>query len=103
MPRMQDAIFGRKLALITRRTTKAGADIVELHSGIVAFTQCDLLLDRGLRKRPFRLRSEWMSRVVPVNGDQKERLDDADLMLSLTVGGPAGQGDLSEQEFSALL
>jgi hypothetical protein len=90
---MQGDIYGRKLALLTR---KAGADGVELHTGIVAFTQCELLLDRGLRKRPFRLRSEWISRVESVGSDQKGRLDDADLMLSLT------DAELSEQERAVL-
>jgi len=100
---MQEAIYGRKLALVTRHKTAIGADVVQLHCGIVAFTQCELLLDRGQCKRPFRLRSEWMSRVEPVGRDQKDWLADADLMLSLTVGGPPGNADLSEQEFSVLL
>ena len=60
---MQGDIYGRKLALLTR---KAGADAAQLHTGIIAFTQCELLLDRGLRKRPLRLRSEWISRVESV-------------------------------------
>ena len=89
---MQDAIYGRKLALLTRRD---GADAV-LHTGIVAFTQCELLLDRGLRKRPFRLRSEWISRLEAVDSDQKDRLDDADLLLSLN------DAELSELELSIL-
>ena len=90
---MQGDIYGRKLALLTH---KAGADSVQLHTGIVAFTQCELLLDRGLRKRPFRLRSEWISRVESVASDQKERLDDAELLLSLS------DAELSEQELSTL-
>jgi hypothetical protein len=90
---MQGDIYGRKLALLTR---KAGVDGVQLHTGIVAFTQCELLLDRGLRKRPFRLRSEWLSRLESVDGDQKDRLEDADLLLSLT------DAELSEQERSIL-
>ena len=96
------SLYGRKLALVTRRKTDVGVDVVQLHTGILAFTQCELLLDRGIRKRPFRLRSEWMSRVEAVEGDDKDRLDDADLLLSLTVGGPAGNADLTEQEFAAL-
>jgi hypothetical protein len=90
---MQDAIYGRKLALLTR---KAGADAVQLHTGIVAFTQCELLLDRGLQKRPFRLRAEWLSRLESVAGDQKDRLDHADLLLSLT------DAELSDQERAIL-
>ena len=90
---MQGDIYGRKLALLTR---KAGADAVQLHTGIVAFTQCELLLDRGLQKRPFRLRSEWISRLESVDSDQKDRLDDADLLLSLS------DAELSEQERSIL-
>jgi hypothetical protein len=90
---MQDPIYGRKLALLTR---KAGADAVQLHTGIVAFTQCELLLDRGPQKRPFRLRSDWMSRIESVASDQRDRLDDADLLLSLT------DADLSEQERAVL-
>jgi len=90
---MQGDIYGRKLALLTR---KAGADAVQLHTGILAFTQCELLLDRGLRKRPFRLRSEWLSRLEAVDSDQKDRLDDADLLLSLT------DAELSEQERAVL-
>jgi hypothetical protein len=101
MPRMQ-SLYGRKLALVTRRKTAVGADVVQLHTGILAFTQCELLLDRGIRKRPFRLRSEWMSRVEAVASSDKDRLDDADLLLSLTVGGTAGSADLTEQEFAAL-
>jgi hypothetical protein len=89
---MQGDIYGRKLALLTRRD---GADAV-LHTGIVAFTQCELLLDRGLQKRPFRLRSEWISRVESVESDQKDRLDDADLLLSLS------DDELSEQELAIL-
>jgi len=89
---MQGDIYGRKLALLTRR---AGADAV-LHTGIVAFTQCELLLDRGPQKRPFRLRTEWLSRLEAVDGDQKDRLDDADLLLSLT------DAELSEQERAVL-
>jgi hypothetical protein len=89
---MQGDIYGRKLALLT---CKAGADAV-LHTGIVAFTQCELLLDRGLQKPPFRLRSEWISRVESVDSDQKDRLDDADLLLSLS------DAELSEQELSIL-
>jgi hypothetical protein len=89
---MQGDIYGRKLALLTRRD---GADAV-LHTGIVAFTQCELLLDRGLRKRPFRLRSEWISRFESVDSDQKDRLDDADLLLSLS------DAELSEQERAIL-
>ena len=91
---MQGDIYGRKLALLTRRV---GADAVQLHIGIVAFTQCELLLDRGLRKRPFRLRSEWISRLEAVGTDQKDRLDHADLLLSLT------DAELSEQERSVLI
>ena len=90
---MQDAIYGRKLALLTR---KAGADAVQLHTGIVAFTQCELLLDRGLQKRPFRLRAEWLSRLESVAGDQKDRLDHADLLLSLI------DAELSDQERAIL-
>ena len=90
---MQGDIYGRKLALLTR---KAGADAVQLHTGIVAFTQCELLLDRGPQKRPFRLRSDWMSRIESVASDQRDRLGDADLMLSLT------DADLSEQERAVL-
>jgi len=90
---MQGDIYGRKLALLTR---KAGADAVQFHTGIVAFTHCELLLDRGLRKRPFRLRSEWISRVESVAGDQKDQLDDADLLLWLN------DAELSEQELSSL-
>ena len=89
---MQDAIYGRKLALLTR---KAG-DAVQLHTGIVAFTQCELLLDRGLQKRPFRLRAEWLSRLESVAGDQKDQLDHADLLLSLS------DAELSEQERATL-
>ena len=90
---MQGDIFGRKLALLTRRD---GADTAQLHTGIVAFTQCELLLDRGLQKRPFRLRSEWISRLESVASDQKDRLDDADLLLSLN------DAELSELELSIL-
>ncbi len=90
---MHGDIYGRKLALLTR---KAGADAARLHTGIVAFTQCELLLDRGLRKRPFRLRSEWISRVESVDSGQKDRLDDADLLLSLN------DAELSELELSIL-
>ena len=88
---MQDAIYGRKLALLTRK-----ADAVQLHTGIVAFTQCELLLDRGLQKRPFRLRAEWLSRLESVAGDQKDRLGHADLLLSLT------DAELSDQERAIL-
>ena len=84
---MQGDIYGRKLALLTRN----GADDVQLHTGIVAFTQCELLLDRGPRKRPFRLRSEWISRVESVDSDQKDQLDDADLLLSLSDAELSGQ------------
>ena len=91
---MQGEIYGRKLALLTR---KAGVDAVQLDTGIVAFTQCELLLDRGLQKRPFRLRSEWISRVEAVDSDQKERFGHADLLLSLT------DAELSEQERSVLI
>ena len=90
---MQGDIYGRKLALLTRRD---GADGVQLHTGIVAFTQCELLLDRGPQKRPFRLRSDWMSRIESVASDQRGRLGDADLLLSLT------DADLSEQERAVL-
>ena len=90
---MQGDIYGRKLALLTR---KAGADAVQLHTGIVAFTQCELLLDLGPRKRPFRLRSDWMSRIESVASEEKDRLDDADLLLSLT------DAELSEQERAIL-
>ncbi|HUL05877.1 MAG TPA: hypothetical protein VLV76_06055 [Candidatus Acidoferrum sp.] len=90
---MQGDIYGRKLALLTRRD---GADAVQLHTGILAFTQCELLLDRGPQKRPFRLRTEWLSRLEAVDGDQKDRLDDADLLLSLT------DAELSEQERAVL-
>ena len=90
---MQGDIYGRKLALLTHR---AGAADAQLHTGIVAFTQCELLLDRGLQKRPFRLRSEWISRVESVGSDQKGWLDDADLLLSLS------DAELSEQELSIL-
>jgi hypothetical protein len=90
---MQGDIYGRKLALLTHR---AGADDAQLHTGIVAFTQCELLLDRGLQKRPFRLRSEWISRLESVDSDQKGRLDDADLLLSLN------DAELSELELSIL-
>jgi hypothetical protein len=90
---MQGDIYGRKLALLTHRD---GADAARLHTGIVAFTQCELLLDRGLQKRPFRLRSEWISRLESVDSDQKDRLDDADLLLSLN------DAELSELELSIL-
>jgi hypothetical protein len=93
---MQAGIYGRKLALLTRRKNGAGADAVRLHTGIVAFTQCELLLDRGPQKPPFRLRSEWISRVESVGSDQKDRLDDADLLLSLS------DAELSDQERSIL-
>ncbi len=94
---MHDAIYGRRLALLTRRQDGIGAETVHLDTGIVAFTQCELLLDRGPRKRPFRLRSEWMSRVESVGGELRDSLGDADVMLSL------GAGELSDQELSTLL
>ena len=90
---MHGDIYGRKLALLTRRD---GADGVQLHTGILAFTQCELLLDRGLQKRPFRLRTEWLSRLEAVDGEQRDRLDDADLLLSLT------DAELSDQERAIL-
>ncbi len=90
---MQGDIYGRKLALLTHKAGNAG---VQLHTGIVAFTQCELLLDRGLRKRPFRLRWKWMSRIESVDSNQKDRLGDADLLLSLS------DAELSEQELSIL-
>ncbi len=87
------AVAARKIA---SQIWRDGADDPQLHTGIVAFTQCELLLDRGLQKRPFRLRAEWISRVESVGSDQKDRLDDADLMLSLS------NAELSEQELSVL-
>jgi hypothetical protein len=93
---MQPAVYGRKLALLTRRHDGV-AETVQLHTGIVAFTQCELLLDRGLHKRPFRLRSEWMARVEAVGVDRKGSLDDAEMMLSLS------DAELSEQERATLV
>jgi hypothetical protein len=90
---MQGDIYGRKLALLTR---KVGADAVQLHTGIITFLHSELLLDRGLRKRPFRLRSDWLSRVEAVGGDMQGRLGDAEVMLSLS------DAELSEQERAAL-
>jgi hypothetical protein len=94
---MPETIYGRKLALLTRRRDGIGSETVHLDTGIVAFTQCELLLDRGLGKRPFRLRSEWMSRLESVGGALRDSLGDADVMLSL------GAGELSDQELSTLL
>jgi hypothetical protein len=93
---MQAAVYGRKLALLTHRKSAVGGETVQLDTGIVSFLHCELLLDRGLRKRPFRLRSDWMSRVESVDGDLRERLGDAEVMLSLN------DSELSEQERAAL-
>ncbi|MGE0121161.1 MAG: hypothetical protein AB7S71_23560 [Dongiaceae bacterium] len=94
---MQQAPYGRKLALLTRRVSAVGAETVQLETGILAFTQCELLLDRGLHKRPVRLRSDWMSRVEPIDRDMRRSLGDADVMLSLS------DAELSEQERVTLL
>jgi hypothetical protein len=93
---MQAAVYGRKLALLTHRKSAVGVETVQLDTGIVSFLHCELLLDRGLRKRPFRLRSDWMSRVESIDGDLRERLGDAEVMLSLS------DSELSEQERAAL-
>ena len=93
---MQAAVYGRKLALLTRRTSAVGTETVQVDTGIVSFLHCELLLDRGLRKRPFRLRSDWMSRVETVSRDMQDRLGDAEVMLSLS------DSELSEQERAAL-
>ena len=93
---MQAAVYGRKLALLTHRRSAVGAETVQLDTGIVTFTHSELLLDRGLRKRPFRLRSDWMARVESVAGDMRGRLGDAEVMLSLS------DSELSDQERAAL-
>jgi hypothetical protein len=93
---MQAAVYGRKLALLTRRRSAVGGETVQLDTGIVSFLHCELLLDRGLHKRPFRLRSDWMSRVEAVGRDMQGRLGDAEVMLSLS------DAELSEQERAAL-
>jgi len=94
---MQQAVYGCKLALLTHRKSAVGAETVQLDTGIVTFTHSELLLDRGLHKRPFRLRSDWMNRVQSVGGDMRGSLGDAEVMLTLT------DAELSEQERSALL
>jgi hypothetical protein len=93
---MQAAVYGRKLALLTHRKSAVGAETVQLDTGIVTFLHSELLLDRGLRKRPFRLRSDWMSRVEAVDRDMQGRLGDAEVMLSLN------DSELSDQERAAL-
>ena len=93
---MQAAVYGRKLALLTRRRSAVGAETVQLDTGIVTFTHSELLLDRGLRKRPFRLRSDWLSRVELVDHTMAASLGDAEVMLSLS------DAELSEQERAAL-
>jgi hypothetical protein len=93
---MQAAVYGRKLALLTHRKSAVGAETVQLDTGIVTFLHSELLLDRGLRKRPFRLRSDWMSRVEAVGRDMQGSLGDAEVMLSLS------DDELSEQELATL-
>ncbi|MGH6930355.1 MAG: hypothetical protein ACREEV_18700 [Dongiaceae bacterium] len=93
---MQAAVYGRKLALLTHRRSAVGAETVKVDTGIVTFTHSELLLDRGLRKRPFRLRSDWMSRVELVDRAIAANLGDAEVMLSLS------DAELSEQERAAL-
>jgi hypothetical protein len=93
---MQAAVYGRKLALLTHRKSAVGAETVQLDTGIITFLHSELLLDRGLRKRPFRLRSDWLSRVEAVGRDMQGRLGDAEVMLSLS------DAELSEQERAAL-
>jgi hypothetical protein len=93
---MQAAVYGRKLALLTHRKSAVGAETVQLDTGIITFLHSELLLDRGLRKRPFRLRSDWLSRVEAVGRDMQDRLGDAEVMLSLS------DAELSEQERAAL-
>jgi hypothetical protein len=90
---MQPSIYGRKLALLTHRANNH----VQVDTGIVTFLHADLLLDRGLRKRPFRLRSDWMSRVESVDRSMKGRCGDAEVVLALH------DAELSEQERSSLL
>jgi hypothetical protein len=93
---MQAAVYGRKLALLTHRRSAVGAETIQLDTGIVTFLHSELLLDRGLRKRPFRLRYDWMARVESVGGDMRGRLGDAEVMLSLS------DAELSEQELATL-
>jgi hypothetical protein len=93
---MQAAVYGRKLALLTHRRSTVGTETVQLDTGIITFLHSELLLDRGLRKRPFRLRSDWLSRVEAVGRDMQGRLGDAEVMLSLS------DAELSEQERAAL-
>jgi hypothetical protein len=93
---MQAAVYGRKLALLTHRRSAVGTETVQLDTGIITFLHSELLLDRGLRKRPFRLRSDWLSRVEAVGRDMQGRLGDAEVMLSLS------DAELSEQERAAL-
>jgi hypothetical protein len=93
---MQAAVYGRKLALLTLRRSAVGAETIQLDTGIVTFLHSELLLDRGLHKRPFRLRSDWMSRVESVDRAMAGNLGDAEVMLSLS------DAELSEQERAAL-
>ena|ERR671925_1116973 len=93
---MQAAVYGRKLALLTHRKSAVGTETVQLDTGIVSFLHCELLLDRGLRKRPFRLRSDWMSRVESIDSEMRGQLGDAEVVLSLN------DAELSDQERAAL-
>jgi len=89
---MQQPIYGRRLALLTRRPN----DDLQIDTGVVTFLHADLLLDRGRDKPPFRLRSIWMDRIEWVAGPLQGRFGDAELMLSLN------NSELTEQELSTL-
>lgn len=88
---MPNPIYGRKLALLTRGED----DVLQVDTGVVTFLHSDLLLDRGRRKPPVRLRCAWMSRIELVSGALKSRLGDAELMLSLN------RSELTEQELAS--
>lgn len=90
---MQHPIYGRKLAVLTRRAN----NVVQVDTGVITFLHADVLLDRGPRKRPLRLRSDWMRRVESVEHDMTGRLGDAEVVLSLSAA------ELSEHELSTLL
>jgi hypothetical protein len=81
--------LNKKLALLLWAETENGEDDVALFTGILVFENNSYIFKRSEPPHPI-IDNDWLGRIQPVANDQLETLNNAEFVLSLSVGNIKG-------------
>lgn len=91
-----EKINGKKLALLLMGKKENGEDDWAVFTGIARWDGKSLLLDRGEKKNSFRVPTDTLNRIKPVEKKNKETFCDAEYFIPLTVGALPDDANLNE-------